>query len=113
FVMIGAPHTSNYDFFLAMAIAHTIGRNAKFVIKNEWVKFPFGLIMKPLGAYGLDRDKIRAGQAMNSTEVMASLFIDEKDLVLMIAPEGTRKATRHWKTGFYYIAQKAGVPIVL
>jgi 1-acyl-sn-glycerol-3-phosphate acyltransferase len=111
FIMLGVPHTSNFDFFPAMAIGHVMGRNAKFVIKNDWVKFPMSLVMKPLGAIGLDREKLKEGKGSN-TDIMAGLFKDFSELVLMIAPEGTRKATENWKTGFYYIAQKANVPIV-
>ncbi len=113
FVLIGAPHTSNYDFFAAMAIAGFMKKNARFVIKNEWVKFPFSLVMKPLGAYGLDRDRIKASQGLNTTDLMADLFKKEKEFVLMITPEGTRRPNNRWKTGFYYVAEKAQVPIVL
>lgn len=113
FVLIGAPHTSNLDFFVAMYMSYQMsqrGLNSRFVIKQEWMNFPFNLIMGPLGAYGLDRSKAKDA---NMTEVMASLFDIEKNFVLMIAPEGTRKAQNNWKTGFYYIAAKAGVPIAL
>lgn len=112
FIFLGAPHTSNYDFLPAMGIAHVMHRNARFVIKKEWVKFPMGLLMKPLGALGLDREKLKEGKGSN-TDSMASLFKDFSELVLMIAPEGTRGRNENWKTGFYYIAQKANVPIVL
>ncbi|WP_408095991.1 1-acyl-sn-glycerol-3-phosphate acyltransferase [Peredibacter sp. HCB2-198] len=113
FIFLGAPHTSNHDFVPAMAVATLMNRNTRFIIKDDWVKFPFGLIMRPAGAIGLDRKKLtEAGHASN-TDLMAQLFKDYKELVLMIAPEGTRKATDAWKTGFYYIAQKAKVPIVL
>lgn len=113
FILIGAPHTSNIDFFTAMYMSFQMGKkgfNSRFVIKKEWMKFPFNLIMSPLGGYGLDRSKARDS---NMTEVMASLFTLEKNFVLMISPEGTRKAQDTWKTGFYYIAAKAGVPIAL
>jgi len=113
FVMIGAPHTSNYDFFAAMMVAESMKRNAKFVIKSEWMKFPFNMIMGPAGAIGLDRKGLSKKDKESTTDLMAGLFKKYKDLVLMIAPEGTRSPNPHWKTGFYYMAQKAGVPIVL
>ena len=113
FVFIGAPHTSNFDFVAAMGISHFMKRNARFVIKIEWLKFPFNLFFKPLGAIGVDRNASKGDKNINYTDMMAELFKKEKDLVLMIAPEGTRKPNNHWKTGFYYVAQKAGVPIVL
>lgn len=113
FVMIGAPHTSNYDFVPAMAVAKYLRRDAKFVIKNEWTKFPMGAILRPMGAVGIDRTKLKGGGTASYTDVMADLFKQYPDLVLMIAPEGTRGPNPNWKTGFYYIAQKAGVPLAL
>lgn len=112
FVFIGAPHTSNYDFIPAMAVAELLNRNTRFVIKNEWLKFPMGIIMRPAGAIGIDRKKLREGN-MSNTDLIAKLFQTHQELALMIAPEGTRGANADWKTGFYYIAQKANVPIVL
>lgn len=109
FIFLGAPHTSNYDFFPAMGISHVMKRNAKFVIKNDWTKFPMSLIMGPLGAIGIDRSKLKG----SNTDIMSHLFTEYPELVLMIAPEGTRKPNENWRTGFYYIAQKAAVPIVL
>lgn len=113
FIFLGAPHTSNHDFIPAMAVATLLRRNTKFIIKDDWVKFPMSLIMKPAGAIGLDRKKIATEGSASNTDLMAHLFQEYPELVLMIAGEGTRKATDNWKTGFYYIAQKAQVPIVL
>lgn len=112
FVFIGAPHTSNYDIVPAMAVSDMMKRNARFVIKKEWLRFPLNLFFSPMGAIGLDRSILKSKTASN-TDVMAKLFKDHKEFVLMISPEGTRKPVTNWKTGFYYIAQKAGVPIVL
>lgn len=112
FIFIGAPHTSNYDFVPAMSLAYFMHRNAKFVIKDDWMKFPLNLILGPTGAIGLDRKKLKGGAA-STTDAMAELFKQFPELVLMIAPEGTRSPNENWKTGFYYIAQKANVPIVL
>lgn len=113
FVMIGAPHTSNYDFFPAMAVAYGMKRNPKFVIKSEWLQFPMSLIFKPMGAIGVDRNLIKQGKVASTTDLFANLFTEHKDLVMMISPEGTRSPVDEWKSGFYYIAQKASVPIVL
>ena len=112
FVFIGAPHTSNHDILPTVAAAHLMKRNARFVIKKEWLRFPANLILSPLGALGLDRAQVKEGK-MSTTDVMARLFTEHKDFVLMIAAEGTRSPVKEWKTGFYYIAQKAQVPIVL
>jgi 1-acyl-sn-glycerol-3-phosphate acyltransferase len=113
FVFIGAPHTSNHDFVPAMAMAYVTHLNARFVIKQEWLRFPLNLFFAPLGAIGLDRKAIEASGTANTTEAMAAFFKQHKDLVLMISPEGTRSPRKNWKTGFYYIAQKARVPIAL
>jgi 1-acyl-sn-glycerol-3-phosphate acyltransferase len=113
FVFIGAPHTSNFDFIPTMAVKHLMKRNTKFVIKDDWMKFPLNLVLKPAGAIGLDRKKIKELGRASTTDMMADLFHHYSELVLMISPEGTRSANPTWKTGFYYIAQKAGVPIVL
>lgn len=113
FVFIGAPHTSNFDFVPAMTMNKLMRRNAKFVIKDEWMKFPLNLFLAPAGAIGLDRKKIKELGKASTTDAMADLFHHYPDLVLMISPEGTRSPNPTWKTGFYYIAQKAGVPIVL
>jgi 1-acyl-sn-glycerol-3-phosphate acyltransferase len=113
FVFLGAPHTSNHDFIPTMAISYLMNRNSKFVIKNDWLRFPFGLFMKSLGAVGIDRNAIKKVKNHSMTDVMANLFKEFPELVLMIAPEGTRSPNENWKSGFYYIAQKANVPIVL
>ncbi len=108
FVCIGAPHTSNYDFFPAMATLHKIKRNPKFVIKNEWMVFPFNLFFKLAGAVGVNRKS-----SSSATDAIAELFQQHQELVLLISPEGTRSPRDTWKSGFYYIAQKAKVPIGL
>jgi len=113
YVLLGAPHTSNWDFYPAMAAMHFLKGNARFVIKNSWLKFPLNLIMIPLGAHGIDREKLKGGAQAKNTDAMANLFKEIPDFVLLIAPEGTRKPVSHWKTGFYYVAQKAQVPLVL
>lgn len=113
FVLVGAPHTSNHDFITAMAVSHLMQRNAKFVIKSEWLKFPFNIFLKPIGAYGLDRSKLAEKDRLSNVELMAQLFEEFHELVLMISPEGTRSPNSRWKTGFYYIAVKARLPIVL
>ena len=108
FVFLGAPHTSNHDFVPGLALCHLMKRNTRFVIKNEWMRFPYGFFMRQAGALGINRSK-----AKSSVKAMADLFVENKDLVMLIAPEGTRRPTGNWKTGFYYIAKEAGVPIVL
>lgn len=116
FILIGAPHTSNWDFFAAMLAFHCLdlkGYKTRFVIKKEWTEFPFNSLMTSVGAWGLDRKKVASGEFSNTTDLMSSFFAEEANLVLAIAPEGTRKPNDNWKTGFYHTAVKAGVPIVL
>ncbi len=113
FVLICVPHTSNFDFVPGMTVSLKLNRNAKFLIKDSWLKFPMNLILKPLGAIGVNREKLKEMKGGHSTDAMAHLFEEHSPMVLMISPEGTRKANSNWKTGFFYIAQKANVPIVL
>jgi len=113
FVLIGAPHTSNYDFLPAMSLLYQVKRQTRFVIKDFWMKFPFSVLMKPIGGIGINREKISSSGSQSTTDLIADLFTQEKELVILISPEGTRKRTSKWKTGFYFIAQKANVPLVL
>lgn len=113
FVVVGAPHTSNWDFFPAMAMMHSLQRNGKFIMKKSWLRFPMNLLLENMGAVGIDRESIQKDGNSNTTDLISELFKQHKDLMLMISPEGTRKPNDNWKTGFYYIAKKANVPIVL
>jgi 1-acyl-sn-glycerol-3-phosphate acyltransferase len=113
-VMIAAPHTSNWDFIIARAAFFVMGIPVKFTIKKEWMRFPFNLILKPLGAIPIDRSPKEEGTPrLSYTEAMIRLLKECNQLVVMVTPEGTRKAAPQWKTGFYYTALGAGVPIVL
>lgn len=113
FVMIGAPHTSNWDFIPAMAVSYLMKRKAHFVIKSDWLKFPLKFFLVQAGAVGVDRKMLKTSKTLSNTDVMAKFFTDNPEFVLMISPEGTRSPNHHWKSGFYYIAAKARVPIVL
>ena len=109
-ILVAAPHTSNYDFLLAMAGFYKMKLPVKYLIKKEWVDFkPLKKIFKNSGALGVDRDK-------NTTMVdsLSELIVSSKEnMAIMISPEGTRKLIHRWKTGFYYTALKAHVPIIL
>ena len=107
FVIMGASHTSNWDFLVFLGTVHALGRQARFIGKHSLFKWPMGGFMRALGGVPVDRS---APQDLVS-QVVAQ-FNAHEDFVLVVAPEGTRSATRHWKTGFYQIALKAGVPIV-
>ncbi|MCK4361607.1 MAG: lysophospholipid acyltransferase family protein [Bacteroidales bacterium] len=107
-VILAAPHTSNYDFFIARLAYFVIGVNVKFLIKKEVFKFPFGRIFKAWGGIPIDRSKKN-----NMVEYVSGLFSKYDSLYIVITPEGTRSLVHKWKKGFYFIAQNAKVPIAL
>ncbi|MDR1402496.1 MAG: 1-acyl-sn-glycerol-3-phosphate acyltransferase [Tannerellaceae bacterium] len=107
-VICVAPHTSNWDFVIGKFFYASIGRIACFLIKKEWFVFPFNLIFGQMGGIPVDRSK-----QTSVTDQMAAEFVRRDIFHLAITPEGTRKKTPEWKRGFYFIAQKANVPILL
>lgn len=107
-IVIEAPHTSMWDFYIGWMAFYSLGIRARFLIKKEMFFFPIGFILKALGGIPVDR-----GKKNNMVDYVADLFDQYKDLIVIITPEGTRKRTTHWKKGFYYIAQKANLPVVV
>ena len=107
-VVIVVPHTSWHDFYLGLLVRRILGVDIKFVAKKELFKPPFGWYFRWMGGTPLDRT---AGQ--NKVDSIAALFGKKEEFRLAIAPEGTRKKVKDWKTGFYYIAKTADVPIVM
>lgn len=107
-VVIVVPHTSWHDFYLGLLVRRILGVDIKFVAKKELFKPPFGWYFRWMGGTPLDRT---AGQ--NKVDSIAALFRKKEEFRLAIAPEGTRKKVKDWKTGFYYIAKTADVPIVM
>lgn len=107
-VIIAAPHTSNWDAFIALVYKVAIGIDVKFFAKHSAFWFPLGNILRALG--GIDLDRERAGSAVDQAIAM---FDKEDSFYFGLAPEGTRKKTPGWKTGFYRIAQGAGVPVYM
>ncbi|TPE45777.1 1-acyl-sn-glycerol-3-phosphate acyltransferase [Pontibacter mangrovi] len=108
-VMVAAPHTSNWDFIFARAAFYLMDAPIRYTIKKEFMKFPFGPILKKIGAIPIDRSK-------NTRMVDAMVRIFEEtpgDICVMVTPEGTRKYQPRWRRGFYYVALGANVPIVL
>ena len=114
-IMIAVPHTSNWDFPYARAAFYEMGIPLKFTIKKQWVRFPWGGLFRAMGALAIDRrPKENTGRKVSYTEAMIDLIKDyEGQLCVIVTPEGTRKKRTEWKTGFYYAAKGAGVPIVL
>lgn len=114
YVALGAPHTSNWDFVTAMTIIYRAKNvKSKFIIKNSWTKFPLNLFFDPIGGVGIDRSAIQKEGGASTTDTLSQLFHGKDRVALWISPEGTRSLREQWKTGFYYIAKKAGVPLVL
>jgi len=105
-VICVAPHTSNLDLTMGKLFYNAIDKNVKFLIKKEWFVFPLNLFFKSLGGIPINRSK-----KSSVTEQLAKEFAKRDFFHLAIAPEGTRKKIREWKSGFYYIALKASVPI--
>lgn len=107
-IVIVAPHTSNWDFFIGFFGYMTSGIKARYLIKKEAFFFPLGPIVKAIGGIPVDRSK-----SSNVVQQVGEMFRNEKELVITITPEGTRSLVKSWKRGFYYIAEHAKVPIVL
>ena len=106
-VIIVAPHTSWSDFVIAILSRKVLGVMVNFVGKKELFVWPFGYYFKWVGGAPLDRSKNH-----NKVDAIASIFDSKKEFRLGMSPEGTRKKVDKWRTGFYYIALKAKVPII-
>ena len=107
FVIIGASHTSNWDFIVFVGTIDALGRRVRFIGKASLFGGAMGRFMRGLGGVPVERS---APQDMVSQ--MVTHFAAHDEFALVIAAEGTRAATTRWRTGFYQIALKAGVPIV-
>lgn len=107
-VVCVAPHTSNWDFVVGMLVKSALHIRASFFMKKEWFRFPLGGMMRRLGGIPVQRDK-----KTSMTDRIAQEYAAREQLVVALTPEGTRSYNPDWKRGFYYIAQKAEVPIVL
>jgi 1-acyl-sn-glycerol-3-phosphate acyltransferase len=108
-VFIAAPHTSNWDLPYTLMVAFALRLNPYWMGKASIFRFPFGGLMRWLGGIAVDRSK------SNNLVAASAQAIQDADgpLQLIVPPEGTRSRTRYWKTGFYYIATTARVPIIL
>jgi 1-acyl-sn-glycerol-3-phosphate acyltransferase len=108
YVLIVAPHTSNWDFPLGILAAKALDLDAHWMGKHTLFRWPYGWFFRAIGGTPVYRD-----QVLNVIQQMKDQFARSKPLVLALAPEGTRSRTDHWKTGFYYIARAANVPIAM
>ena len=108
YVIIAAPHTSNWDFLYTVCLAFIFRIKPYIMMKAAWFRWPLGPLFKWLGAIPIDRSK-----SNNVVAQSISAFNEADELVMIIPPSGTRSKVLYWKTGFYHIANGAGVPIVL
>jgi 1-acyl-sn-glycerol-3-phosphate acyltransferase len=107
-VVIVVPHTSWVDFIIGLLVRKIIGEEINFIAKRSLFKPPFGWYFRWMGGAPIDRSR-----RSDTVASIARLFREREIFRLALSPEGTRKKVREWKTGFYYIAKAAGVPVVL
>jgi len=106
FVIVAAPHTSNWDFMIGLWVRSRLRLNAWFIGKKELFIWPLGYLFRGLGGYPVDRKK-----NTHVVDTIVEIFNSKEEFNVTIAPEGTRSYNPNWKTGFYTIAQKAHIPI--
>ena len=103
FVVIGAHHTSNWDFMLFLAAKFVLRLNARWFAKHTLFRWPFGGLLRRWGGIPIQRHL-----KLNTVEQAVQAFRDSREMILIISPEGTRKKVERWKMGFYHIARGAG-----
>ena len=108
FIICLAPHTSNWDFIIGQLYSSAEGMKSNFLMKKEWFFWPLGPIFRRLGGIPVFRSK-----KSSMTDNLAEAARQADHFMLCITPEGTRKPNPDWKKGFYFIAQKAEIPILL
>jgi 1-acyl-sn-glycerol-3-phosphate acyltransferase len=107
FVITGAPHTSNWDFVFFAGVTHALGIRPRFMGKLSLFRWPLRRFMFDMGGVPVDRSA-----RGDYTAAMITEFARRDEFALVVAPEGTRRSVKGWRSGFYHIALGAGVPIV-
>ena len=107
-VIVGAPHTSNWDGYWLLVYKVAYGVDVKFFVKKQMFWFPMNILLKGMGGVPLDR-----GDSRSAVRQAVDAFNENDQFLFGLAPEGTRSRTEFWKSGFYRIAEEAGVPIIL
>ena len=102
------PHTSNWDFPLGILLKYAMPLNVNYVGKHHLFKWPYGIIFRKLGGIPVDRSK-----STHFVDTMVDLYSQYDQLSFALAPEGTRKRVKKFRSGFYHIAHKANVPLIL
>lgn len=108
YIICLAPHTSNWDFLIGQLYSGAEGISSNFLMKKEWFFWPLGPVFRCLGGIPVWRSK-----HMSMTDNLAETARRAGTFHLCITPEGTRSPNPEWKKGFYYIAHKAGLPVLL
>ena len=108
YVVIVAPHTSNWDFFIFLTLKFSLRLKINFIGKHTIFVWPIDWILRRLGGRPVDRNKTN-----NMVDAIVELFNESDQFIFALSPEGTRSYKDHWKSGFYHIAVNAGVPIQL
>lgn len=108
FIICLAPHTSNWDFVIGQLYMRAEGFHINFLMKKEWFFWPLGVFFKHIGGIPVWRSK-----HTSMTDNLAETARKRDSFKLCITPEGTRKPVEDWKKGFYFIALKAGIPVLL
>ncbi|WP_444998356.1 lysophospholipid acyltransferase family protein [Aliikangiella sp. IMCC44359] len=106
YLIIGAPHTSNWDFFIFILLKFHFQLKINFIGKHTIFVWPFNWFLRKLGGIPIDRS-----QSHNIVDSIVKSFEQNERMLLALAPEGTRSYKEHWKSGFYYIALNANVPV--
>ena len=108
YILIGAPHTSTWDFVLFLGIIFSLRANVRFMGKAELFRSPVGAFFRYCGGIPVDRKR-----SQGLVDQMVKASAESERFILTIAPEGTRHEVADWKRGFYHIAKGAGIPIVM
>lgn len=108
YIICLAPHTSNWDFIIGQLYCRAEGLQSNFLMKKEWFFWPLGGIFRHMGGIPVYRQ-----HKSSMTDTLADTAKSEDTFRLTITPEGTRHYNPEWKKGFYFIAAKAGIPILL
>jgi 1-acyl-sn-glycerol-3-phosphate acyltransferase len=113
-VIVAAPHTSNWDIIYARLALYVLNVPVKFTIKKEWIETPIaGWFLKKAGGIAIDRSKNKDNKKPSMTEQMTRIMHEQQNIFIIVTPEGTRSYAPKWRSGFYYIAKNANVPILL
>lgn len=107
-VILAAPHTSNWDAPIMLAVVRVLGMRIRWTMKHTWFFWPLTIFWNRVGALPIDRRR-----SHDVVQQMVDAFKENDELMLLITPEGTRARAQYWKSGFYHVARGADVPVVL